>query len=57
MERFVAHGRNPHSDTPVPVAAWPSGTDWPPPEKKAARKKPVQRYPQEASGPTRPGSP
>src|SRR6266702_7975564 len=47
MERFVAQGRNPHSDIPVCVASWPSGTDWPPPEKKAGRKKPVQRYPQD----------
>jgi hypothetical protein len=52
MERFVAHGRNPHSDTPVCVASWPAGTDWPPPDKKALRKKPVQRYPQDSSGPT-----
>ena len=32
MERFVAHGRNPHSDIPVRVASWPAGPDWPPPE-------------------------
>ena len=25
MERFVAHGRNPHSDTPARVASWPAG--------------------------------
>ena len=37
MERFVAHGRNPHSDTPARVACWPAGPDWPPPDKKAAR--------------------
>jgi UDP-2,3-diacylglucosamine pyrophosphatase LpxH len=37
MERFVAHGRNPHSDTPVHVASWPSGPDWPPPDKPAAK--------------------
>jgi UDP-2,3-diacylglucosamine pyrophosphatase LpxH len=37
MERFVAHGRNPHSDTPVRVASWPSGPDWPPPDKPAAK--------------------
>ncbi|HLN67689.1 MAG TPA: hypothetical protein VK280_10475 [Streptosporangiaceae bacterium] len=36
MERFVAHGRNPHSDIPVRVASWPAGPDWPPPEKPAA---------------------
>jgi UDP-2,3-diacylglucosamine pyrophosphatase LpxH len=47
MERFVAHGRNPHSDTPARVACWPAGPDWPPPDKKANRKKPVQRDPQE----------
>ena len=41
MERFVAHGRNPHSDTPVRVASWPAGPDWPPPEKKADRKQPA----------------
>ena len=40
MERFVARGRNPHSDTPVCVASWPAGPDWPVPDKKAARKKP-----------------
>ena len=33
MERFVAHGRNPHSDTPARVASWPAGPDWPPPER------------------------
>jgi UDP-2,3-diacylglucosamine pyrophosphatase LpxH len=38
MERFVAHGRNPHSDTPVRVACWPDGPDWPPPDKKADRR-------------------
>ena len=37
MERFVAHGRNPHSDIPVRVASWPAGPDWPPPDKKALR--------------------
>jgi UDP-2,3-diacylglucosamine pyrophosphatase LpxH len=37
MERFVAHGRNPHSDNPVRVASWPAGPDWPPPDKKADR--------------------
>ena len=45
MERFVARGRNPHSDTPVCVASWPAGPDWPKPDTKAARKKPAQRYP------------
>ena len=30
MERFVAHGRNPHSDPPMRVASWPAGPDWPP---------------------------
>ncbi len=49
MERFVARGRNPHSDTPVRVASWPEGPDWPPADKKADRKKPVQR----ASQPSR----
>jgi hypothetical protein len=37
MERFVAHGRNPHSDTPARVASWPAGPDWPPPDKPGAR--------------------
>ena len=46
MERFVARGRNPHSDTPVCVASWPAGPDWPKPDIKATRKKPVRRYPQ-----------
>jgi UDP-2,3-diacylglucosamine pyrophosphatase LpxH len=45
MERFVARGRNPHSDAPVCVASWPAGPDWPKPDNKAARKKPVRRYP------------
>jgi hypothetical protein len=35
MERFVAHGRNPHSNTPARVASWPAGPDWPPPDKPA----------------------
>jgi UDP-2,3-diacylglucosamine pyrophosphatase LpxH len=39
MERFVAHGRNPHSDTPARVSCWPAGPDWPPPEKPADTKK------------------
>jgi hypothetical protein len=47
MERFVAHGRNPHSDTPARVASWPAGPDWPPADKKADRKKPAQRGPQD----------
>src|SRR5580700_6984061 len=37
MERFVAHGRNPHSDTPARVASWPAGPDWPPPDQPAAK--------------------
>jgi UDP-2,3-diacylglucosamine pyrophosphatase LpxH len=40
MERFVAYGRNPHSDSPVRVATWPLGPDWPPADQKAARLKP-----------------
>jgi UDP-2,3-diacylglucosamine pyrophosphatase LpxH len=46
MERFVAHGRNPHSDRPVRVASWPAGPDWPP-DKKASRNKAVPDKPQE----------
>jgi UDP-2,3-diacylglucosamine pyrophosphatase LpxH len=38
MERFVAYGRNPHSDTPAQIASWPAGPDWPPSDKKADRK-------------------
>jgi len=45
MERFAARGRNPHSDTPVRVASWPAGPDWPPADKKADRKKPAQNDP------------
>jgi UDP-2,3-diacylglucosamine pyrophosphatase LpxH len=45
MERFVAHGRNPHADTPVRVATWPSGPDWPPPDKKTVRKKSLPQDP------------
>jgi UDP-2,3-diacylglucosamine pyrophosphatase LpxH len=41
MERFAARGRNPHSDTPMRVATWPAGPDWPPPDAKAERKKPA----------------
>jgi UDP-2,3-diacylglucosamine pyrophosphatase LpxH len=39
MERFVAYGRNPHSDRPALVASWPAGPDWPPADKKADRGK------------------
>jgi hypothetical protein len=46
MERFVARGRNPHSDIPVCVASWPAGPDWPAPDKKAARTKPALADPQ-----------
>src|SRR5438477_12808524 len=46
MERFVAQGRNPHSDTPACVASWPAGPDWPAPDKKAVRKKPGPPDPQ-----------
>ena len=63
MERFVAHGRNPHSDIPVRVASWPAGPDWPPPDKKAlrisGRKKAVSNpgpIPGRASGPPGPPS-
>ncbi len=52
MERFVAHGRNPHSDTPARVASWPAGPDWPPPDK--ARR---QRRPGQPRRPRRPGQP
>jgi hypothetical protein len=45
MERFVARGRNPHSDTPACVASWPSGPDWPPPDHRAKRKKPAPPLP------------
>jgi UDP-2,3-diacylglucosamine pyrophosphatase LpxH len=48
MERFAAHGRNPHSDTPVRVASWPAGPDWPPADKKADRQRRAQRGPQDA---------
>jgi hypothetical protein len=64
MERFVAHGRNPHSDRPVRVASWPAGPDWPPPEKKkdkkASRSEAVPGKPQEsreAHGPREPQGP
>jgi UDP-2,3-diacylglucosamine pyrophosphatase LpxH len=50
MERFVARGRNPHSDIPLCVTSWPSGADWPPPDRKASRKKPVPSLPP-AQGP------
>jgi UDP-2,3-diacylglucosamine pyrophosphatase LpxH len=42
LERFAAHGRNPHSDTPVGVASWPAGPDWPPPDTRADRKRSVR---------------
>jgi UDP-2,3-diacylglucosamine pyrophosphatase LpxH len=62
MERFVARGRNPHSDAPVGVASWPAGPDWPAPDKKASRKQPVPADPQApatqpASRSRRPASP
>jgi hypothetical protein len=56
MERFVARGRNPHSDTPARVASWPAGPDWPAPDTQATRKKPVQRYPQPQPPPPGPGT-
>ncbi len=43
MERFVAHGRNPHSMTPVRVASWPAGPDWPPGSDR--KKKPGKKAP------------
>jgi UDP-2,3-diacylglucosamine pyrophosphatase LpxH len=46
IERFVAYGRNPHSDRPVRVASWPAGPDWPPADKKASRNKAVPGEPQ-----------
>jgi UDP-2,3-diacylglucosamine pyrophosphatase LpxH len=55
MERFVARGRNPHSDIPVRVACWPAGPDWPPADSKADSKKPVQRDPQGPGGSRSPG--
>ena len=55
MERFVARGRNPHSDIPVRVACWPAGPDWPPADSKADSKKPVQRDPQRPCDPRAPG--
>jgi UDP-2,3-diacylglucosamine pyrophosphatase LpxH len=39
MERFAAHGRNPHSNIPVRVATWPAGPDWPPADKRGDRKR------------------
>jgi len=54
MERFVARGRNPHSDTPACVASWPAGPDWPAPDKKAARKKPAPPDPQAPGAPPNP---
>jgi hypothetical protein len=53
MERFVAHGRNPHSDTPARVASWPAGPDWPPPDKSAAEGGPVS--PADGKKPVPPG--
>jgi UDP-2,3-diacylglucosamine pyrophosphatase LpxH len=54
MERFVAHGRNPHSDTPEQVACWPAGPDWPPLDKKTAKKAERKRA---AAGSTPPAAP
>jgi UDP-2,3-diacylglucosamine pyrophosphatase LpxH len=45
LERFVAHGRNPHSENPVEVASWPAGPDWPPAEARAERKKGAAEVP------------
>ena len=48
MERFVAHGRNPHSDSPVRVATWrPAPTGRPPTRKPPARNPPRPRRPRE----------
>jgi UDP-2,3-diacylglucosamine pyrophosphatase LpxH len=52
MERFVAHGRNPHSDIPVRVASWPAGPDWPRADKKTDRRKRAA-----ATAPRRPSPP
>jgi UDP-2,3-diacylglucosamine pyrophosphatase LpxH len=41
MERFVAHRRNPHSMTPVRVASWPAGPDWPPNPDRKKKPRPV----------------
>jgi UDP-2,3-diacylglucosamine pyrophosphatase LpxH len=62
MERFVARGRNPHSDTPAWVASWPAGPDWPPPDKKASAYKPAPEpvspaQPPDPPGPQAPGAP
>jgi len=53
LERFVATGRNPHSDTPVCIATWPSGPDWPPPDRRAKRKKPAPPLPPSPPTPDR----
>jgi UDP-2,3-diacylglucosamine pyrophosphatase LpxH len=55
MERFVAHGRNPHSERPARVAFWPTGPDWPPADKKAGRRK--QAAPSEPPRPRDPSVP
>ena len=54
MERFVARGRNPHSDTPVCVASWPAGPDWPAPDKKASREEAGARRSAAAGSPAPP---
>jgi UDP-2,3-diacylglucosamine pyrophosphatase LpxH len=51
MERFVAHGRNPHSDRPVRVASWPADPDWPPLDKKASRGQAAPGQPPQSYGP------
>ena len=43
MERFVARGRNPHSDTPVRVASWPTA-----PTGRPRTRKPTARSPSSA---------
>jgi UDP-2,3-diacylglucosamine pyrophosphatase LpxH len=48
LERFAAHGRNPHADTPVRVASWPAGPDWPPADTKTDHTK---RLADQAAGP------
>jgi len=57
MERFVARGRNPHSDSPVRVASWPADPDWPPAAKKSERKKSAQPDPQPPGDPHSPRGP
>ena len=44
FERFMARARNPHSQAPCSVAAWPEGPDWPADPKHLRDRKHLHRH-------------